>query len=156
VLARGDADMVSMARPFLADPDFVVKAAASRSVEINTCIAVQSGCLDHIFEAKPCTCLVNPVACRETDSSISPTIAKKRVAVVGAGPAGMAAAATAARTRTRGDALRERVRIGGQLNLARRIPGKEEFAETLRYFRHRLDNAGVDVRLNSESARTTW
>lgn len=148
VLARGDADMVSMARPFLADPDFVVKAAASRSDEINTCIACNQACLDHIFEAKPCTCLVNPVACRETEFVISPASSKKRVAVVGAGPAGMAAAATAAERGHAVTLFESAPEIGGQFNLARRIPGKEEFAETLRYFHHRLDNAGVDVRLN--------
>ncbi|MCC4116096.1 NADPH-dependent 2,4-dienoyl-CoA reductase [Aromatoleum toluclasticum] len=148
VLARGDADMVSMARPFLADPDFVAKAASGRGDEINTCIACNQACLDHIFEAKPCTCLVNPIACRETELVISPARDKKRVAVVGAGPAGMAAAATAAE---RGHAVTlfdASARIGGQFNLAKRIPGKEEFAETLRYFDRRLERAGVDIRLN--------
>ncbi|AYH44196.1 NADPH-dependent 2,4-dienoyl-CoA reductase [Azoarcus sp. DN11] len=148
VLARGDADMVSMARPFLADPDFVIKAATDRGDEINTCIACNQACLDHIFEAKPCSCLVNPVACRETELLISPAIAKKRVAVVGAGPAGMAAAATAAE---RGHAVTlfdAAAQIGGQFNLAKRIPGKEEFAETLRYFDRRLEKAGVEVKLN--------
>ncbi|NMG42791.1 NAD(P)-binding protein [Aromatoleum toluvorans] len=148
VLARGDADMVSMARPFLADPDFVVKAATSRGDEINTCIACNQACLDHIFEAKPCSCLVNPVACRETELLISPATAKKRVAVIGAGPAGMAAAATAAE---RGHAVTlfdAAAQIGGQFNLAKRIPGKEEFAETLRYFDRRLEKAGVEVKLN--------
>ncbi|WP_018990030.1 NADPH-dependent 2,4-dienoyl-CoA reductase [Aromatoleum toluclasticum] len=148
VLARGDADMVSMARPFLADPDFVAKAASGRGDEINTCIACNQACLDHIFEAKPCTCLVNPIACRETELVISPARDKKRVAVVGAGPAGMAAAATAAE---RGHAVTlfdASARIGGQFNLAKRIPGKEEFAETLRYFDRRLEKAGVDIRLN--------
>ena len=147
VLARGDADMVSMARPFLADPDFVVKAAAGRAAEINTCIACNQACLDHIFEAKPCTCLVNPIACRELEFVIAPATAKKRVAVVGAGPAGMAAAATAAARGHSVTLFDSAAEIGGQFNLAKHIPGKEEFAETLRYFRHRLDKAGVDVRL---------
>jgi len=147
VLARGDADMVSMARPFLADPDFVVKAAAGRAAEINTCIACNQACLDHIFEAKPCTCLVNPIACRELEFVIVPVTAKKRVAVVGAGPAGMAAAATAAERGHSVTLFDSAAEIGGQFNLAKHIPGKEEFGETLRYFRHRLDKAGVDVRL---------
>ncbi|NMG16234.1 NADPH-dependent 2,4-dienoyl-CoA reductase [Aromatoleum bremense] len=147
VLARGDADMVSMARPFLADPDFVVKAAAGRAAEINTCIACNQACLDHIFEAKPCTCLVNPIACRELEFVIAPAPAKKRVAVVGAGPAGMAAAATAAERGHSVTLFDSAAEIGGQFNLAKHIPGKEEFAETLRYFRHRLDKAGVDVKL---------
>lgn len=148
VLARGDADMVSMARPFLADPDFVAKAADDRAEEINTCIACNQACLDHIFESKPCTCLVNPMACRETEFRIEAARTPKRIAVIGAGPAGMAAAATAAE---RGHAVTlfdAAAEIGGQFNLARRIPGKEEFGETLRYFRNRLTRAGVDLRLN--------
>jgi 2,4-dienoyl-CoA reductase (NADPH2) len=147
VLARGDADMISMARPFLADPDFVAKAAEGRSADINTCIACNQACLDHIFEGKACTCLVNPFACRETEFVIRPATAKKRVAVVGAGPAGMAAAATAAE---RGHAVTlfdSADRIGGQFNYAKRIPGKEEFDNTLRYFGRRLERAGVDMRL---------
>lgn len=148
VLARGDADMVSMARPFLADPDFVAKAAGGRGDEINTCIACNQACLDHIFEAKPCTCLVNPIACRETEFIISPATKPKRVAVVGAGPAGMAAAATAAERGHQVTLFDSAAEIGGQFNLAKRIPGKEEFAETLRYFGRRLEKAGVEVRLN--------
>jgi 2,4-dienoyl-CoA reductase (NADPH2) len=147
VLARGDADMVSMARPFLADPDFVAKAAAGRSADINTCIACNQACLDHIFEAKACTCLVNPFACRETEFIVKPAMAKKRVAVVGAGPAGMAAAATAAERGHEVTLFDAADRIGGQFNYAKRIPGKEEFDNTLRYFGRRLAQAGVQVRL---------
>ena len=147
VLARGDADMVSMARPFLADAAFVAKAAAGRADEINTCIGCNQACLDHIFERKLASCLVNPYAGREIDLVPHPAEMRKRVAVVGAGPAGLAAAVTAGERGhavTLFDAAQE---IGGQFNLARRIPGKEEFAETLRYFRVRLGGLRVDVRL---------
>jgi 2,4-dienoyl-CoA reductase (NADPH2) len=148
LLARGDADMVSMARPFLADPDFVHKAALDRANEINTCIGCNQACLDQIFERQTATCLVNPYACRETELKLVPAAKKHRIAVVGAGPAGMACAVTAAERGhdvTLFDAAAE---IGGQFNLARRIPGKEEFAETLRYFRTRLAKFGVKVALN--------
>ena len=148
LLARGDADMVSMARPFLADPDFVHKAALDRADEINTCIGCNQACLDQIFERQTATCLVNPYACRETELKLVPAAKKRRIAVVGAGPAGMACAVTAAERGhdvTLFDAATE---IGGQFNLARRIPGKEEFAETLRYFRTRLAKFGVKVALN--------
>jgi 2,4-dienoyl-CoA reductase (NADPH2) len=149
ILARGDADMVSMARPFLADPEFVNKASQDRADEINTCIGCNQACLDQIFERKTATCLVNPYACRETELRLTPAPQKRKVAVVGAGPAGMASAMTAAERGhvvTLFDAAHE---IGGQFNLARRIPGKEEFAETLRYFRTRLAQLGVTVRLGS-------
>ncbi len=148
VLARGDADVISMARPFLADPDFVAKAAAGRSADINTCIACNQACLDHIFEGRACTCLVNPLACRETEFVIAPATKKKRVAVVGAGPAGMAAASVAAERGHSVTLFDSADRIGGQFNYAKRIPGKEEFDNTLRYFGRRLEQAGVDVQLN--------
>ena len=150
LIAGGQADMVSMARPLLADPQWVRKAAAGRADEINTCIACNQACLDHVFEQKLASCLVNPLACRETELVIGPAARRRKIAVVGAGPAGLAAAATAAERGhavTLFDAAPE---IGGQFNMAKRVPGKEEFHETLRYFRRRLDLAGVDVRLGRE------
>ncbi|MES0832254.1 NADPH-dependent 2,4-dienoyl-CoA reductase [Nocardiopsis tropica] len=149
VIAGGDADMVSMARPFLADPDFVAKAAAGTPEEINTCIGCNQACLDHTFSLKITSCLVNPRACHETELVLSPTRNRKRVAVVGAGPAGLAFSVSAAgigHEVTLFDAAEE---IGGQLRMARRVPGKEEFDETLRYFRVQLDKHGVDVRLGT-------
>ncbi|HJU39560.1 MAG TPA: FAD-dependent oxidoreductase, partial [Tahibacter sp.] len=140
---------VSMARPLLADPAWVAKARAGRADLINTCIACNQACLDHVFENRRATCMVNPRACFETEITIAPAAAKKRVAVVGAGPAGLACAATLAE---RGHAVvlyDQSDRIGGQFNMAKRIPGKEEFHETLRYFGARLREAGVDVRLNT-------
>ena len=155
VLARGDADLVSMARPLLADPHFVVKAAAGREDEINTCIACNQACLDHVFEGKMTSCLVNPVACHETEWDFSPAATPRRVAVVGAGPAGLACAVTAADRGHRVTLFDAADRIGGQLNLARAVPGKQEFDETLRYFRRRLELTGVEVRLGTEvDART--
>ncbi|HVE50011.1 MAG TPA: NADPH-dependent 2,4-dienoyl-CoA reductase [Casimicrobiaceae bacterium] len=152
LLARGDADMVSMARPFLADPEFVDKAARGQAAEINTCIACNQACLDHIFERKIATCLVNPFACRETEMQSTRAATPRRIAVVGAGPAGLGAALTAAE---RGHAVTlfdVADEIGGQFNLAKRIPGKEEFAETLRYFRVRLNSLGVVIRLGTHVA----
>ncbi|MFJ9557884.1 FAD-dependent oxidoreductase [Nocardiopsis sp. NPDC101807] len=149
VIAGGDADMVSLARPFLADPDFVAKAAAGTPEEINTCIGCNQACLDHTFSLKVSSCLVNPRACHETELVLSPTRNRKRVAVVGAGPAGLAFSVSAAgigHEVTLFDAAEE---IGGQLRMARRVPGKEEFDETLRYFRVQLDKHGVDVRLGT-------
>ncbi|MFE6933402.1 FAD-dependent oxidoreductase [Streptomyces sp. NPDC057699] len=151
VLASGRADMVSMARPFLADPDFVAKAAEGRADAINTCIGCNQACLDHIFSLQITSCLVNPRACHETELVLSPTRTRKRVAVVGAGPAGLACAVTASERGhavTLFDAADE---IGGQLNVARRVPGKEEFAETLRYFRTRLTEEGVELRLGTRA-----
>jgi 2,4-dienoyl-CoA reductase (NADPH2) len=152
ILAGGDADMVSMARPLLADPQWVNKAKANQAATINTCIACNQACLDHVFGNKLASCLVNPRACHETELKILPTTAKKRVAVVGAGPAGLAAATTLAE---RGHAVTlfdRATEIGGQFNMAKRIPGKEEFHETLRYFGHRLDATGVEQRLGTEAS----
>lgn len=149
LLAEGAADMVSLARPLLADPDFVNKARAERPEAINTCIGCNQACLDHTFNLQITSCLVNPRACHETELVLSPTRTKKRIAVVGAGPAGLAFAVSAAERGhdvTLYDAAAE---IGGQLNVARKVPGKEEFDETLRYFRTQLDLRGVDVRLNT-------
>ncbi|MEW2064309.1 NADPH-dependent 2,4-dienoyl-CoA reductase [Streptomyces sp. NPDC007002] len=151
ILASGRADMVSMARPFLADPEFVAKAAAGRPDAINTCIGCNQACLDHIFSLKITSCLVNPRACHETELVIGPTRSRKRVAVVGAGPAGLACSVTAAE---RGHAVTlfdTADEIGGQLNVARRVPGKEEFDETLRYFRTRLGELDVEVRLSTRA-----
>ena len=150
VLARGDADMISMARPFLADPDFVIKSQENRADEINTCIGCNQACLDHVFSGIMTSCLVNPRACHETELHIVPTDKTKRIAVVGAGPAGLSAATTAA---SRGhevtlfDAADE---IGGQFNIAKQIPGKEEFYETLRYFNKQIALTGVDLQLNTK------
>ncbi|MGW1901832.1 FAD-dependent oxidoreductase [Streptomyces hirsutus] len=149
LLAEGHADMVSMARPMLADPDFVAKAAAGRPEAINTCIGCNQACLDHTFNLQITSCLVNPRACHETELVLSPTRRRKRVAVVGAGPAGLACAVSAAERGhdvTLFDAASE---IGGQLNVARKVPGKQEFDETLRYFRTRLAELAVDVRLDT-------
>jgi 2,4-dienoyl-CoA reductase (NADPH2) len=155
ILAEGDADMVSMARPLLADPEWVNKAKASRPAAINTCIACNQACLDHVFENRRASCLVNPRACHETELTITPATTKKRVAVVGAGPAGLAAATTLAE-RGHSVALFDRAsEIGGQFNMARRIPGKEEFSETLRYFNHRLDETGVERRLGEDATVNT-
>jgi len=147
ILARGDADMVSMARPFLADPDFVAKAARGRADDINTCIACNQACLDQIFERRVASCLVNPYACRETELAMTASGEPKRVAVVGAGPAGLASAVTLAERGHAVTLFEAANEVGGQFNLARRIPGKEEFAETLRYYRARLASLGVVQRL---------
>lgn len=150
ILSDGHADMVSMARPFLADPDFVNKAAAGQAERINTCIACNQACLDHAFQNKKASCLVNPLACHETEIIIRPTKSPKKVAVIGAGPAGLAFASVAAERGhhvTLFDAASE---IGGQFNIAKSIPGKSEFYETLRYFSNRLEEAGVNLQLNTK------
>jgi 2,4-dienoyl-CoA reductase (NADPH2) len=147
VLAQGDADMISMARPFLADPDWVLKAETGRTDEINTCIACNQACLDHVFERKRASCLVNPFACYETELVPTPVAARRRVAVVGAGPAGVSAACTAAERGHDVTLFDAADKVGGQFNLAAQIPGKEEFREALRYFEVRLERAGVNVRL---------
>ncbi|ATM94359.1 2,4-dienoyl-CoA reductase [Yersinia frederiksenii] len=149
VLADGCADMVSMARPFLADAAFVQKAAQNRADEINTCIGCNQACLDQIFDGKLTSCLVNPRACRETEMPILPTEFPKRLAVVGSGPAGLAFAITAASRGHQVTLFDAAADIGGQFNIAKQIPGKEEFNETLRYFRRQLVLHGVNQRLNT-------
>ena len=149
LLEEGACDMVSMARPFLADADFVRKARENRAEDINTCIGCNQACLDHIFSLKITSCLVNPRACHETEIVIEPTTVPKSVAVVGAGPAGLAFATTAAERGHTVTLFEADGEIGGQFNIAKTIPGKEEFHETLRYYRRRLDQTGVDVRLNT-------
>jgi 2,4-dienoyl-CoA reductase (NADPH2) len=150
VLARGDADLVSMARPMLADPELVLKAQQGREDEINTCIACNQACLDHTFGGhRQVSCLVNPRACRETLLNYQPAIRPKRIAVVGAGPAGLAYATVAAQRGHTVTLFDSGAEIGGQFNLARRIPGKEEFVETLRYYRRMMDVHAVDLRLNT-------
>ncbi len=146
-IADGSADLVSMARPFLADPDWVRKAEQDRADEINTCIACNQACLDHTFAKKTATCLVNPRAAHETVLVLAPTRRARSVAVVGAGPAGLAAATSLAERGHRVELFEAAEDIGGQFALAMRIPGKEEFAETIRYFRRRLELTGVKVHL---------
>lgn len=149
VLARGDADMVSMARPFLADPEFVLKAQENRADEINTCIGCNQACLDHVFSGLMTSCLVNPRACHETELHIVATTNSKKIAVVGAGPAGLSAATTAASRGHQVTLFDSAGEIGGQFNIAKQIPGKEEFFETLRYYGKQIEITGVDLQLNS-------
>ena len=149
ILASGDADLVSMARPFLADPEFVAKSAAGTPERINTCIACNQACLDHTFSGKLTSCLVNPRAGHETELVITPAASPRRIAVVGAGPAGLACAVTAAERGLDVTLFDAGERIGGQLNVAMRVPGKSEFRETLRYFSVRLEETGVRVQLGA-------
>lgn len=151
ILADGCADMVSMARPFLADPHFVKKAMDNRADEINTCIACNQACLDHIFVRKTASCLVNPRACRETELNLIPIAKKKKIAVVGAGPAGLAFATTAAERGHEVHLFEADAQIGGQFNMAKRIPGKEEFYETLRYYAKMIEKWGVHLHLNTRA-----
>jgi len=147
VLARGDADLISMARPFLADPEWVLKATSDRADEINVCIACNQACLDHVFAKRKASCMVNPRAGRETELVLLPTRRARRIAVVGAGPAGLSAAVTAAERGHDVELFEADDEIGGQFGIARRIPGKEEFAETIRYYERRLELTGVKVHL---------
>ena len=150
VLANGHADMVSMARPFLADADFVNKAADNKSDEINTCIGCNQACLDHVFKQKRASCLVNPQACYETELVISNTTKAKRLAVIGAGPAGLAFSLYAAQKGHNVTLFDRSSEIGGQFNIAKQVPGKEEFYETLRYFNVQLEKHNVAIELNTE------
>ncbi|MGA8847479.1 MAG: NADPH-dependent 2,4-dienoyl-CoA reductase, partial [Nocardioides sp.] len=154
ILAEGQADLVSMARPFLADPEFVAKAMAGRSDEINTCIACNQACLDHTFANKRASCLVNPRACHETTLVLGRTRRSASVAVVGAGPAGLSAAVSAAERGFTVTLFEKAEELGGQFRLAMAVPGKEDFADTLRYFSRRLDVLGVDVRLGVEAGHS--
>ena len=149
IIADGCADMVSMARPFLADADFVAKAATNRADEINTCIGCNQACLDHTFQMKTCSCLVNPRACHETIWQYLPTQTKKKIAVVGAGPAGLATATIAAQRGHEVHLYEAAAEIGGQFNMAKQIPGKEEFYETIRYFNKQIELTGVHLHLNT-------
>ncbi len=151
VLARGDADMVSMARPFLADENLVKKSREGREDEINTCIACNQACLDHVFKNIHTSCLVNPRACHETEINFEPTTKKKKIGVVGAGPAGLAFSTYAASRGHEVILYESANEIGGQFNMAKQIPGKEEFYETVRYFNKQIELTGVDLRLNTKA-----
>lgn len=151
VLANNKADMISMARPFLADPEFVSKAATGRPYLINTCVACNQACLDHIFSGRTATCIVNPRAGHETELNIKLTESPKKIAVVGAGPAGLSFAVTAAQRGHRVVLYEKAFDIGGQFNIALQIPGKQEFEETLRYFRHQIKLLGIKLHLNTHA-----
>ncbi|MEG3694056.1 NADPH-dependent 2,4-dienoyl-CoA reductase [Vibrio coralliirubri] len=151
ILSSGQADMVSMARPFLADPDFVNKAAQDQAQFINTCIGCNQACLDNVFKGKRASCLVNPRACYETEIVVQPAQATKTIAVVGAGPAGLACVTTLAQRGHKVDLIEKNDRIGGQFRLAMQIPGKEEFRETIRYFANQIDASGVNLKLDTEA-----
>ncbi|CAN7656944.1 NADPH-dependent 2,4-dienoyl-CoA reductase [Pseudoduganella sp. LjRoot289] len=153
IIARGDADMVSMARPFLADAEFVAKAASGRADEINTCIGCNQACLDHTFSNKRASCLVNPRACHETELVYKPAARRRKVAVVGAGPAGLSAATVAAECGHDVTLFDSSDTVGGQFKVAMQIPGKEEFAETIRYFKRKLELTGVSVKLGRRVTR---
>ncbi|MCL5255968.1 MAG: FAD-dependent oxidoreductase [Gammaproteobacteria bacterium] len=155
ILANDEADMVSMARPFLADADFVRKAENGQADRINTCIACNQACLDHVFENKRASCLVNPLAAYETELRMTPVKQAKKLAVVGAGPAGLSFACFAAERGHEVHLFDRSGEIGGQFNYAKQIPGKEEFHETIRYFHNRLVDAGVHVHLNTEQTAET-
>ncbi|MGC7890967.1 MULTISPECIES: NADPH-dependent 2,4-dienoyl-CoA reductase [Vibrio] len=150
ILATGQADMVSMARPFLADPEFVAKAEQGKAALINTCIGCNQACLDNVFKGKRASCLVNPRACYETEMVIRPAAQPKKMAVIGAGPAGLACATTLAERGHHVDLFEKNDRIGGQFRLAMQIPGKEEFRETIRYFANRIDQTGVHLHLDTD------
>jgi len=149
ILADGHADMVSMARPFLADSQFPKKALEGRADEINTCIACNQACLDHVFKRKTASCMVNPRACNELTMSITPAIIKRKIAVVGAGPAGLSCAVTLAQRGHEVHLFEGQSSIGGQFNIAKEIPGKEEFHETLRYYRRQMEIHKVQIHLNT-------
>ncbi|SFO08405.1 NADPH-dependent 2,4-dienoyl-CoA reductase [Amycolatopsis rubida] len=153
-LADGDADLVSMARPLLADPDWIHKAETGRADEINTCIACNQACLDHAFSRKPVSCMVNPRAGHETTLNLLPARRAKRIAVVGAGPAGLATATALGERGHDVELFEADDEIGGQFGIAQRIPGKEEFAETIRYYLRRLEVTGVKVRLGTRATAT--
>ena len=155
ILADGAADMVSMARPLLADPAWAKKARTGRSDRINTCIACNQACLDHVFQNRRASCMVNPRACHETELKIESASVRKRIAVIGAGPAGMACASTLGERGHAVTLIDRASEIGGQFNYAKQIPGKEEFHETLRYFGHQLSDTGVDVQLGQTADVTS-